>query len=138
MRKWRSSVERKAHLALSEYVLRSLSFALRFDLIYAFSVFAHLSKKTAHVVLSALRDHIGDIGVLVLTIRPKEYWHLHGSGTVAAVVIETHDETEFAFVPHNRLPIDGDITCGYAHIPWLLRRAFPAVEVYASRLQPYR
>jgi trans-aconitate methyltransferase len=48
----------KAHLALSEYVPRSLPFACRFDLIYAFSVFTHLSEKTAHIVLSTLRDHI--------------------------------------------------------------------------------
>ncbi len=107
----------KAHLALSEYLPRSLPFARRFDLIYAFSVFTHLSEKTAHIVLSTLRDHIADTGVLVLTIRPKEYWYQRDSpGATAAAMIETHDETGFAFIPHNRLPIDGDITFGETSI----------------------
>lgn len=135
---WDTSIELcrehgvKAHLALSEYVPRSLPFARRFDLIYAFSVFTHLSEKTTHVVLSTLRDHIADTGVLVLTIRPKEYWHLHSPGAVAAAMIEAHDQTGFAFIPHDRLPIDGDITygdtsisLGYfgAHFPrWKLAR----------------
>ena len=102
----------KAYLALSEYLPRSLPFARRFDVIYAFSVFTHLSEKTAHIVLSTLRDHIADTGVLVLTIRPKEYWHGASPGAVAAATIKTHDETGFAFIPHNRPPIDGDITFG--------------------------
>jgi SAM-dependent methyltransferase len=135
---WGTSIELcrehgvKAHLALSEYVPRSLPFARRFDLIYAFSVFTHLSEKTAHVVLSTLRDHIADTGVLVLTIRPKEYWHVPSPGAVAAAMIETHEKAGFAFIPHNLLPIDGEITYGDtsislsyfdAHFPqWKLAR----------------
>lgn len=45
----------KANLALSQWVPRSLPFERQFDLIYAFSVFTHLSEKTVHVVLSTLR-----------------------------------------------------------------------------------
>jgi SAM-dependent methyltransferase len=132
----------KARLALSEYVPRSLPFARRFDLIYAFSVFTHLSEKTAHIVLSTLRDHIADTGVLVLTIRPKEYWHhRYSPGAMAAAMIETHDKTGFAFIPDNRLPIDGDITFGetsislgyfVAHFPqWKLARVdYNLIDVY--------
>ena len=98
------------------YVPRSLPFARRFDLIYAFSVFTHLSEKTAHVVLSTLRDHIADTGVLVLTIRPKEYWHARGPDAVAAAMIKTHNKAGFAFIPHNLLPIDGEITYGDSSI----------------------
>jgi SAM-dependent methyltransferase len=131
----------KAHLALSEYLPRSLPFAGRFDLIYAFSVFTHLSEKTAHIVLSTLRDHIADTGVLVLTTRPKEYWHLHSPGAMAAAMIETHDETGFAFIPQDRPPINGEITFGdtsisfgyfHAHFPqWKLARVdYNLIDVY--------
>jgi 2-polyprenyl-3-methyl-5-hydroxy-6-metoxy-1,4-benzoquinol methylase len=58
---WDRSIEQceqhnvKANLALSQWVPRSLPFERQFDLIYAFSVFTHLSEKTVHVVLSTLR-----------------------------------------------------------------------------------
>jgi SAM-dependent methyltransferase len=102
----------KAHLAQSDYVPRSLPFARRFDLIYAYSVFTHLSEKTTHIALRTLRDHISDSGLLVLTIRPKEHWHPCHPGAVAEAMIQRHDEKGFAFVPANRIPIDGDITYG--------------------------
>jgi hypothetical protein len=116
-----------------ERMPRLLPFARRFDLIFAFSVFTHLSEKTAHVVLITLRDHIADTGALVLTIRPKEYWHLRSPAAVAAAMIKRHEETGFAFIPHNdMLPVEGDITygdtsisLGYfdAHFPqWKLAR----------------
>ena len=144
---WDASIELcrehgiKAHLALSEFVPRSLPFARRFDLIYAFSVFTHLSEKTAHVVLSTLRDHIADTGLLVLTIRPKEYWHGASPGAVAAAMIKTHDKAGFAFIPLNLFPIDGEITygdtsisLGYfdAHFPqWKLARVdYNLIDVY--------
>src|SRR5712691_1026011 len=102
----------KANLALSEYVPTSLPFENPFDLIYAFSVFTHLSEKTTHIVLNTLRKHILDTGVLILTIRPKEYWYVHKNGAFASDMLKAHDEKGFAFIPHNRPPIDGDITYG--------------------------
>ena len=102
----------KANLALSEYVPTSLPFEHPFDLIYAFSVFTHLSEKTTHIVLNTLRKHILDTGVLILTIRPKEYWYVHKNGAFASDMLKAHDEKGFAFIPHNRPPINGDITYG--------------------------
>lgn len=102
----------KGNLAISDYVPLSLPFEQRFDLIYAFSVFTHLSEKTTLIVLNTLRKYISEDGVLVITIRPKEYWHIHDSGTIATEMLRLHDEKGFAFKPHNRTPIDGDITYG--------------------------
>jgi len=104
----------KANLALSEWVPRSLPFERQFDLIFAFSVFTHLSEKTANIVLQTLRKYIVADGLLVVTIRPKEYWYIHNRGAFATQMIKMHDEKGFAFTPHNRLPIDGDITYGDA------------------------
>jgi len=107
-------------------VPRTLPFQRQFDLIYAFSVFTHLSEKTTHIVLNTLRRYISDAGLLVLTVRPKEYWCVCDGGTGASDMIKIHDETGFAFLPHKRAPIDGDITYGDASISLdYLHKNFP-------------
>jgi SAM-dependent methyltransferase len=102
----------KGHLALSDYVPHSLPFNQKFDLIFALSIFTHLSEKTARIVLGTLRNYIAEDGVLAITIRPKEYWNIHNGGVLAPAMLKLHDETGFAFTPHNLPPIDGDITYG--------------------------
>jgi SAM-dependent methyltransferase len=114
---WNESIELcrqhhvRGHLSLSDWVPTSLPFERTFDLIFAYSVFTHLSEKTCRVVLSTLRRYITEKGVLLITIRPKEYW-THHDAAVARSMAAAHEERGFAFTPHNRLPIDGDITYG--------------------------
>jgi SAM-dependent methyltransferase len=121
----------KAHLALSEYVPSSLPFGQRFDLIYAFSVFTHLSEKTTHIVLKTLRKYIVENGALVITIRPEAYWNIHEGGKKATDMIKLHDDQGFAFIPHqNRAPIDGDITYGDTSMTLnYLERNFPEWKI---------
>lgn len=107
----------KGRFEISDYVPIALPFMQKFDLIYAFSVFTHLSEKTATVVLKTLKDYIKPDGVLAITIRPKEYWEGHAKNNelgdkFASKMIKLHDQYGFAFSPHNRLPINGDITYG--------------------------
>ncbi|MBK8752184.1 MAG: class I SAM-dependent methyltransferase [Candidatus Competibacteraceae bacterium] len=102
----------KAHLAMSDYVPQTLPFSQKFELIYALSVFTHLSEKTMHTVFKTLRRYIAEAGVLVITIRPREYWNIYKQGAYASDMIEIHDKKGFAFLPHNLHPIDGDITYG--------------------------
>ncbi|MEY3206086.1 MAG: hypothetical protein RLZZ21_2417 [Planctomycetota bacterium] len=47
-------------LALSDYVPRSLPYDGPFDLVYAFSVFTHLSESTARAALSTIRRSIAE------------------------------------------------------------------------------
>lgn len=99
-------------LALSDYLPRSLPFAGPFDLVYAFSVFTHLSETTARMALTALREVIAADGMLCLTIRPAEYWHHHGPRG-EPTCLERHRHQGFAFLPHaHREPIEGEITYG--------------------------
>jgi ubiquinone/menaquinone biosynthesis C-methylase UbiE len=102
----------KVNLALSDWVPRSLPFERQFDLIFAFSVFTHLSEKTANIVFQTLRKYVLEDGLLVITIRPKEYWYIHDQGVLAPQMIKMHEEKGYAFTPHNLAPIDGDITYG--------------------------
>ncbi|MCA9454372.1 MAG: class I SAM-dependent methyltransferase, partial [Nitrospira sp.] len=60
---------------VSDYLPVSLPVgAVKFDLIYAFSVFTHLSRRAMTTSLHTLRQHIADDGLLAMTIRPVEYW----------------------------------------------------------------
>jgi SAM-dependent methyltransferase len=132
----------KGNIELSEWVPKTLPFQRQFDLICAFSVFTHLSEKTTHIVLNTLRRYILDTGVLVLTVRPKEYWHAHNGGAVAAEMIRIHDKNGFAFIPHNRPRIDGDITYGDASISIdYIHRNFPQwklIMVEYNIVDPYQ
>jgi len=58
-----------------------------------------------------LRRYIADDGVLLITVRPKQYWQVHGDAVADRMMAE-HDQKGFAFVPSNRPPIDGDVTFG--------------------------
>ena len=101
--------------AVGAYVPTSLPFAEKFDLIYVFSVFTHLSERTADAALQVLRRHIDDKGLLTITIRPPEYWDLHQGwveGYSKELLKEQHQTQGFAFMPHFRAPINGDITYG--------------------------
>ena len=106
----------RANLALCDYVPRQMVFSgVKFDLIYAFSVFTHLSERTAKAVMNVLRDCIAQDGMLVITIRPVEYWDVHNQSTDPvdiAAMKDAHARVGFAFTPHNRQAIEGDIPYG--------------------------
>ena len=103
-----------ARVALSEYLPARLPFDGRFDLIYAFSVFTHLSARATRCCLETLQRYIDVGGLIVITVRPIEYWcadskipDCEREGLIAA-----HRNYGFAFRPHDRAPVDGDITYG--------------------------
>jgi SAM-dependent methyltransferase len=121
------------HLAVSDYLPRSLPVGeARFELIYAFSVFTHLSRRTTLMALATLRQHVVADGLLVITTRPREYWgvaaasgqSVDGAIDVAARMRE-HEEEGFTFIPHDRAPIEGEVTYGDTSmtLDWLSRHA---------------
>src|SRR5713101_838163 len=100
---------------VSDYLPKSLPVGpVKFDLIYAFSVFTHLSERATLAALRVLRKYISDQGVLVITIRPIEYWYHDplASDAQKAMLVGRHRSIGFAFQPHVREPIDGDVTYG--------------------------
>lgn len=108
------------NLAISDYLPRTLPVGARkFDLIYAFSIFTHLSERTTRLALATLGDYLSEDGLLVATIRPREYWQHVGDmqpvGQEKDRLLDQlrhHDETGFAFVPHDRAPVEGEVTYG--------------------------
>jgi hypothetical protein len=89
-----------------------------FDLIYSFSVFTHLSERAATLALATLRRYAARDALFVITIRPKEYWQqlnpavAAGSRIDRAELVARHESRGFAFVPHARGAIDGEVTYG--------------------------
>jgi hypothetical protein len=100
-----------ADLKQTEYLPETLPFPGTFDLIYSFSVFTHLSQRATAIALRALRQSISSQGILVITVRPIEYWDISGLPN-ASEMRESHQRTGFAFMPHNREKVNGDITYG--------------------------
>ncbi|HWE07855.1 MAG TPA: class I SAM-dependent methyltransferase [Solirubrobacteraceae bacterium] len=111
-----------AELARCDFVPQRLPFSESFDLIYAFSVFTHLSERAHRACLRALHDALAPGGLLVLTIRPPEYpWlsellrpALRSLGPDPAARLA---EPLYLFAPHDAQPLGaepagGEITYG--------------------------
>jgi SAM-dependent methyltransferase len=116
------------NIFLSEYLPVDLPVGnIQFDLIYAFSVFTHTSERATLAALNALRQYVTSNGLLVITIRPVEYWKdLEGMADELRIdLIRRHRSEGFAFLPHNRPPIDGDITYGETSLAldWILQNS---------------
>jgi len=102
--------------AQSDWIPNTLPFEeIQFDLVYAFSVFTHLSERVALAAQRAIRERIRPDGLLVITIRPVEYWNtnpVHADSQKYRAIIDHHHTKGFAFVPHSRAPVDGEVTYG--------------------------
>jgi SAM-dependent methyltransferase len=103
------------HFRQSDYLPESLPVPRTdFDLIYAFSVFTHLSMRATMKALETCRRYISDKGLMLITVRPIEYWDADPNilPDLARQFRTAQREQGFAFRPHQRAPVDGDITYG--------------------------
>jgi SAM-dependent methyltransferase len=119
---WESSLRfcRDAGLAdlvhRSEPVPTALPVIGRFDFIFSFSVFTHLSDIAALACLGALRQVISPAGLLAITVRPVEFWSMDGRNDDTADpaerqhLIADHRRHGFAFRPHPALCDQGEVT----------------------------
>jgi SAM-dependent methyltransferase len=119
-------------LAVSDYLPTALPVGdASFDLIYAFSVFTHLSELAATLALITLRRYVAHGGLIVITIRPKEYWDLLDPAVAARSHIDRdelvarYERSGFAFVPHARGAIDGGPIYGHTSLSfeWIEQHA---------------
>lgn len=100
---------------LSDYLPKKLPFDEKFDLIFAFSVFTHLSEKATKINLATMSNYVKRGGLIVITIRPIEYWDIDKYANEKGLTGQlkfNHVNLGFSFLPHNRPAIDGDITYG--------------------------
>lgn len=92
------------NFAQSENVPTSLPVGdTTFDLVFALSVFTHLSPRAAAACLSAVRRHVNNKGLFILTIRPVEFWtFIDGLRKTdhRSRLIDEHNRSGFAYLPH--------------------------------------
>jgi 2-polyprenyl-3-methyl-5-hydroxy-6-metoxy-1,4-benzoquinol methylase len=126
-----------ANFLISDYLPRDLPVPdAKFDLIYAFSVFTHLSERAAVMSLKVLTRYLSNDGVLAITIRPQEYWTYDRNATgtqLSKQLLELHESRGFAFKPHEREAVDGDITYGDTSLSldWI-EKSFPDLRVVGA------
>ncbi len=132
---------------VSDYLPTDLPTGSRsFDLIYAFSVFTHLSERATRTSIRTLLRKLSANGMLTITIRPVEYWHQdqhagQSEGTTENL-IRQHRQQGFAFLPHLRPAVDGDVTYGDTSmsLAWLAAN-FPEARILGvdrSLKDPYQ
>jgi SAM-dependent methyltransferase len=67
-----------ATVAQSDHLPRSLPVPGPFDLVYAYSVFTHLSERAAICALNVMRSVIKDRGIALITVWNGELWEQSG------------------------------------------------------------
>lgn len=109
----------------SDYIPTSLPVTGSFDLMYAYSVFTHLAERPALAALKTLRKYARENSVLVITVRPVEYWDLtrYIPSTTARRLTSQHRQNGFAFYPHPGEHNTGEVVYGDTSISidWLER-----------------
>ena len=91
-----------ANLARSEFVPQRLPFDETFDLVFAFSVFTHLSEGAHQACLRAIDASLAPGGLLIVTIRPSAYLAYCEAMRPLLGTLEDNWQLEprYLFVPH--------------------------------------
>lgn len=106
---WPPSLDRcaqtrvKGELKQIDYIPKSLPVKGPFDLIFAYSVFTHISERAQTAALKAMRNVIAKDGLLALTIRQVNYWEQAPDTDTATrkMLLEAHTRNGFAFHRHS-------------------------------------
>jgi SAM-dependent methyltransferase len=130
-----------ATLARCDFVPERLPFEERFDLVFSFSVFTHISEAAHEACLRAIHAALKPGGILIVTIRSPAYL---GHGEPMRPLLESLGpdplaalaEPRYLFVPHAAEPghpqyHGGEMTYGETVIslPYIERRWAPQFEL---------
>jgi hypothetical protein len=88
----------------------------RFDIALAYSVFTHTSARATDGALNAIRGRMVSDGLLIVTIRPLEYWKRIAVDKPFISVDRMHSDhmtSGFAFTPNNVPEVDGEKPYGH-------------------------
>lgn len=104
-----------------------------FDLIFAFSVFTHLSESATTTCLNTLAKYLKPDGLLAISIRPIEYWDLDKYAKERDLIGQQkslHRDKGFSFLPHTRPTVGGDVIYGDTSmtLDWI-RYSFPHLKI---------
>jgi SAM-dependent methyltransferase len=135
-----------AVLGRSDVLADRLPFDERFDLVFAFSVFTHLSERSHEACLGAIHAGMEPGGILMLTIRPPAYLELAPTLREARAALgpdASLDGPLYLFAPHppEDSPLQyqgGDMTYGetIVTLPYVRERWADRFELLAVDLLP--
>lgn len=111
----------------------------KFDLVYAFSIFTHLSQSCATACMAAIRKSITPEGVAIISVRPLEFWDFHQRlpADVRQDLHAAHLAGDVAFYPAGNSKNYGDTSIPLNLLPTL----FPGWEIVRSgttMIDPYQ
>ena len=94
-----------AELARSEFLPERLPFEQKFDLVFSFSVFTHISEAAHLASLKAIHDGLAENGLFVVTIRPPAYIDFNplmkpGIDRLGPDYAQKLRDSRYVFVPH--------------------------------------
>ncbi|HPF57797.1 MAG TPA: class I SAM-dependent methyltransferase [Candidatus Competibacteraceae bacterium] len=111
------------NFTVSEPRPKTLPFSTTFDLIYAFSVFTHLGKETHMDCLRALHAGLRVGGILIVTVRPREFISSRGiefrnlPDHEIDNLLGRFDDGQYVHIPYVMEPVRGEIPYGDTAIP---------------------
>ncbi len=116
-----------------------------FDLIWAFSVFTHLSPIVAEKSLETLSKYLSKDGVLVITLRPFEYWDMRSdiNSKTLRKLRESQQDAGISFFPHNRNEVGefgvtyGDTTISLDALGHMAPQ-FEIMDIERCEVDPYQ
>jgi SAM-dependent methyltransferase len=111
---WETSLEYSAQAGFRDVIKKvdvvaeTIPFDFQFDFLFAFSIFTHLSEESTVAALKALRKAARPGAVLIITIRPVEFWqvcadgrsHVLLSDQEVAGLVDAHTSAGFAYYPY--------------------------------------
>jgi SAM-dependent methyltransferase len=125
-------------LKKSESIPTELPFPdVKFSLVYAFSIFTHLSERSAIACMSAIRQKMMPDGIAIISVRPVEFWDFNQTIPLADrnSLRKRHEDNKVAFHPINENY--GDTSIPLSRFPDL----FPGWEIArsgATFVDPYQ
>lgn len=113
----------RGQLAQVSAIPTALPFSRKFDLIFAFSIFTHLSERAANAVAKVCAENLSEDGLVIFTIRPVAAFAKNEK------IVEGYRTRGFGFEPNNSVEtVDGHIPYGNSAVslqyirdnwPWL-------------------
>lgn len=112
----------------------------KFDLIFAFSVFTHISQEHSEAILRTTRGVISANGICIVTIRPVEYWEklqYRIDRRTIDQMMTLHNRSGYAYRPSERSK-DGDFGEASMPLAFFNRCGWQLVGYDSTTIDPYQ
>jgi len=136
----------KGNFAQSDFVPTALPFKEKFDIIYASSVFTHLSEKSHLACIKSISEGLSSNGLAFLTVRPPDFIHRNEALKAYLKVLNVdfkNYKPGYIFAPNKNFVVDGEYTYGHSvmskgYIKKHWGKYFKIVDAKFQAFDPYQ